>query len=114
MGRAYIVVTVLLASATAWAQQYKADKAGPPPPEIAAGMAQTLEKPGFQISRDGAAYCEIWLRANVPSRAPLNEQNVTLPNVPLGALVGVIRFDAAGSDRRGQPIPAGVYTLRYA
>jgi hypothetical protein len=109
-----VSVTVLLACATAWAQQYKADKAGPLPPGIAAGIAQALEKPGFQISRDGVAYCEIWLRANVPSGAPVHEQNVTLPDFPLGALVGMIRFDAAGSDRRGQTIPAGVYTLRYA
>jgi hypothetical protein len=121
---ALLAVTMLLASASAWAQQYKADKAGPVPPEIASAIAQTLEKPGFQISHDGITYCEIWLRTNIPSGAPVHEQNVapanvtpanvTLANVPLGALLGVIRFPAAGSDRRGQTIPAGVYTLRYA
>jgi hypothetical protein len=135
MGRAHTVtrwnrplpllaITVLLASASALAQQYKADKAGPVPPEIASPIAQTLEKPGFQISRNGVTYCEIWLRTNIPSGAPVHEQNVTpanvspanvtLANVPLGTLLGVIRFPGAGSDRRGQTIPAGVYTLRYA
>ena len=31
-----------------------------------------------------------------------------------GTLIGVIRFPAKGADRRGQVIPAGVYTLRYS
>jgi hypothetical protein len=106
-------VTVLLVSSTVWAQQYKADKAGPPPPELASSIAQALEKPGFRISNGDTMYCELWLRASLPSGAPSNEQSVTLPNVPPGALVGVIRFDAAGADRRGQTIKAGVYTLRY-
>jgi hypothetical protein len=115
MGRALTVtVAVLLVSSTVWAQQYKADKAGPPPPELASSIAQALEKPGFRISNGDAIYCELWLRASLPSGAPSIEQNVTLPNVPVGALVGVIRFDAAGADRRGQTIKAGVYTLRYA
>jgi hypothetical protein len=104
---------LLLVSATVWGQQYKADKAGPPPPEVASGIAQALEKPGFQISSNGAAYCEIWLRGSLPSGAGSAEQNVTLPNVPVGALLGVIRFDATGSDRRGQTLQPGVYTLRY-
>ena len=38
---------------------------------------------------------------------------MTLPNMPMGALLGVIRFDGHGSDRRGQTIQPGVYTLRY-
>jgi hypothetical protein len=104
---------LLLASATVWGQQYKADKAGPPPPEVASGIAQALDKSGFQISAKGAAYCEIWLRVHLPSGAASKEQNVTLPNMPMGALLGVIRFDGNGLDRRGQTIQPGVYTLRY-
>ena len=107
-----------LVSATLWGQQYKADKAGPPPPEVAPGITQALEKSGFQVSSQGGAYCEIWLRASLPPGAVAQGQNaplpnVTLPNIRQGALLGVIRFDAAGSDRRGQTIQEGVYTLRY-
>jgi hypothetical protein len=32
----------------------------------------------------------------------------------VGALVGVIRFDVQGLDRRGQTIQPGVYVLRYS
>jgi hypothetical protein len=104
---------LLLVLVTVWGQEYKADKAGPLPSEVASGIAQALEKSGFQISTSGAAYCEIWLRASLPARAASNEQNVTLPNMPVGMLLGVIRFDVKGSDRKGQAIKPGVYTLRY-
>lgn len=104
---------LLLASVTLWGQQYKADKAGPPPPELAGGIAQALAKNGFQISTNGAAYCDIWLRATLPPPASAKEHNVTLPNIAQGTLLGVIRFEANGSDRRGQTIKPGVYTLRY-
>ena len=126
MGRVLNILTgawpLLLAPATLWGQQYKADQAGPPPPELAPGIVQALNKTGFQISDKGVRYCEIWLRSNVPSgprstepnaTADANLANVTLPKIPLGALLGVVRFDATGSDRRGQSIKAGVYTLRY-
>jgi hypothetical protein len=110
---------LFLVSATVWGQQYKADKGGPPPGELASGIAQALEQPGFQIRNNGAAYCQIWLRASLPGGAAsdhpkVTPPNVTLPNIPQGTLVGVIRFDAEASDRRGQTIQAGVYTLRYA
>jgi hypothetical protein len=100
-----------------WGQHYKADKAGPPPAELAPGIAQALNKSGFQISNNGAAYCELWLRESLPSHPATGQNaappNVTLPNLPQGALLGVIRFDSDGFDRRGQRISPGVYTLRY-
>jgi len=104
---------LLLVSVSAWGQQYKADKAGPLPPEVASGIAQALEKSGFQITSNGEKYCEVWFRAELPGAAASKEPNVTLPNIPVGTLVGVIRFEAQGSDRRGQTIQPGVYLLRY-
>lgn len=105
---------VILASAISWAQQYTADKAGSEPAELAPAIAQALKKPGFQIKKNGSAYCSIWLRSHLPSGPRPEEQNVTLPEIPPGTLVGVIRFDAPAMDRRGQNIPPGLYTLRYA
>ena len=110
----------LLLTAAIWGQQYKADKAGAPPPEIAAGISQALDPKGFQISaQPGSPYCELWLRERVavgpgaPGGSASGEQNVTLAGIPMGTLLGVIRFDSQGSDRRGQTIEPGVYTLRY-
>ncbi|MBZ5611358.1 MAG: hypothetical protein LAP38_24100 [Acidobacteriia bacterium] len=103
----------LLLAPLAMFGQYKADPAGPPPKELAANIAPVLQANGFKISNNGAPYCEIWFRLTQPSGPNSPEQNVTLPAVPFGALLGVIRFDGKGSDRRGQPIQAGLYTLRY-
>jgi hypothetical protein len=108
----------LLGSAALWGQQYKADKAGPPPEDLAPGISQALGKAGFQITADGARYCEIWLRGSAPASAASSEQSaspgaVTMRNIAPGTLLGAIRFDGQGSDRRGQTIQPGVYTLRY-
>ena len=58
---------------------------------------------------------EIWFRADKPAGGKsAGEEAVTLPSVPQGALLAVIRFAGKGSDRRGQNIKPGVYTLRYS
>lgn len=36
-----------------------------------------------------------------------------MPGIPMGAFLGVIRFDGRGADRRGQNLKPGVYILRY-
>jgi hypothetical protein len=94
--------------------QYKAEPAGAPPPEIAAKIAQSLATAGFRITNNGSPYCEIWMRSRLPAGSSSSAQNVTLPGIPIGALLGLIRFDGNGSDRRGQSIRPGLYTLRYA
>jgi hypothetical protein len=102
-------ICFLLLTATALFAQYKAQPAGDPPSEAAA-----LNKTGTKIVADnGSAYVEIWLRSTVPAGPNTGESSVTLPTIPAGALLGLLRFPAKGSDRRGQTIAAGVYTLRY-
>jgi hypothetical protein len=92
--------------------QYKPEPAGAPPAEVAPAIAQVMQKAGTKITNNGAAYCEIWFRTDKPSGPKAAEENITLA-LPQGALLGVIRFTGNGSDRRGQTIKAGVYTLRY-
>ena len=103
----------LVTAALVGAQEYTADRASLPPAELAPAMAQALEQPGFLIRKSGQPYCEIWLRSHPPSGEASREPDVTLPDIPAGALLGVIRYDAAGADRHGQSIRPGVYTLRY-
>lgn len=103
---------VLSFSAAAFAQQYKAEPAGPPPSEVAAPMAAQLQKDGVRITNKGAPYCELWFRTAKPSGGS-KEEGATLTGVPMGAFLGAIRFAGRGSDRRGQTIKSGVYILRY-
>jgi hypothetical protein len=95
--------------------QYKLESAGPPPPGLPAAIGGTLQKDGSKVvAGNGTAFCEVWFRSTVPSGPKTTEDGVTLPTIPQGALLGALQFPARGSDRRGQNIKAGVYTLRYA
>jgi hypothetical protein len=102
-------VTVITAAA-----QYKAEPAGAPPSDLPPGIAQALQKQGTKVTGGSGTVCEIWLVATAPKGPPSAEENVTLPTIPHGSLMGVIRFSGQGSDRRGQVIKPGVYTLRYS
>jgi hypothetical protein len=103
-----------LVATTAVFAQYRAQPAGDLPPETPAPILATLNKLGTKIVADnGSTTVELWLRSTMPSGPNTGESSVTLPTIPPGALLGVLRFPAKGSDRRGQPIAPGVYTLRY-
>ena len=107
------ICSFLLATTVVFAQ-YKAQPAGDPPPEVAAPIATVLNKAGTKITAaGGSATVEIWLRSTAPSGPNTGETSVTLPTIPPGSLLGVLRFPAKGLDRRGQTIAPGVYTLRY-
>lgn len=108
------VFLVLVGFSSAIWGQYSADAAGAPPSELKPAVAQVLDKSGFRISNKGAKYCEVWFRSELPRDAARpREPRVTLPNIQAGTMLGVIRFDAQGLDRRGQTIAPGVYLLRY-
>jgi len=111
MGTAIRTFLPLLLCTAAFGQ-YKAESAGAAPAEVPAAIGAVLQKDGAKITNNGAAYCEIWMRAQKPSGAP-NQEGATLQGIPGGALLGVIRFDGKGADRRGQGLKPGVYTLRY-
>ena len=95
--------------------QYKMEPAGAPPSDLAPALASTLQQQGVKITAPGGAlYCEVWLRTQAPSGAKSTDDAVVLPTIPQGALLGVIRFAGPAQDRRGQPVKAGLYTMRYS
>lgn len=109
-----VVVCACVAAVAAMAQ-YKLERAGAPPTELAPGVREALQKEGVRVvAPDGEAYCEIWLRAKAPKGPKTAELNVSFTEIPHGSLLGAIRFPAQGLDRRGQGIRPGVYTLRLS
>ncbi len=95
--------------------EHKLESAGTPPAEVPAPIAALLQKEGHRIlGDDGKPVLEIWLRNELPSGRTTKEENATFDSIPHGALLGVLRFPVAGTDRRGQSIKAGIYTLRYS
>jgi hypothetical protein len=107
------LLAVSALAATTLLAQYKTESAGAPPAEASAHAA-ALVKDGLKILKDdGSVAMELWLVAAEPTGGAA-EANASLPGVPHGALIGVARFPNRHSDRRGQTIKPGVYTLRYS
>ena len=104
----------LLLAATAVFGQFKVQPAGDPPTEAAAPVLAAMNKAGSKIvANSGSTIVEVWLRSTMPSGPNTGESSVSLPTIPPGAMLGIVRFPAKGSDRRGQTIAPGVYTVRY-
>lgn len=111
--RAFAPVFAAFMFASAASAQYKSTPGLAPSSEIPAAFSSKLA-PGFQIAdASGKPYCEIWFVRTAPSGPKTNDDSVTLQTFPVGSLLGVVRFDGNGSDRRGQQVKPGVYTLRY-
>ncbi|MCS7044077.1 MAG: hypothetical protein N2036_15630 [Bryobacteraceae bacterium] len=107
-----VLLTLFLLAGVAAADTYRTEPAGPPPPEAAA-LAPALAPEGVKVLRpDGNILCEFWFAREVgPEGTP--EQNATW-GIAHGTFLGVVRVHSRWSDRRGQPIRPGVYTLRIS
>lgn len=100
-------------SAGALFGQYKAEPGGAPPDELAGPVKSAMQSQGTKVTGNGVTL-EVWFCSAEPSGPKSSESDVTLPNIPQGALVGAIRVTGNYTDRRGQTIKPGVYTLRYS
>jgi hypothetical protein len=108
-----LIVSVLLTASALFAQ-WKAEPAGAPPPsELNASVVSLLNKDGLKITNGGKEVATVWFRSSLPA-AKNDQPNVTLTNVTQGELLGAVKVDGQWSDRRGQQIKPGVYTLRYS
>lgn len=108
------ILALAALTATGLFAQYSAAPAGAPPTELAAPISALLNKEGIKVTGPSGAFMEIWLVAKPPAGPSSTESAVTLPMIPMGALLGAVRFPGNGADRRAQVIKPGVYTLRYA
>jgi len=92
--------------------QMKVEGAGAPPAEVS-GLAASLGKEGVKVLKDdGSVLCEMWFVTAIPSGGA-TEESASFAGTPTGAFLGVARFPARHSDRRGQTIKPGIYTMRY-
>ncbi len=107
-----LLFTVCVTAVCGFAQ-YKLESAGAPPSEVAPAIRDALQKDGAKITGPNGTACEVWFRTQVPNVAN-SEQNVSFTDIAQGTLLGVIRFSVKSTDRRGQTIQPGVYTLRLS
>ena len=81
-------------------------------PGASDALKKALEPAGSRVSLADGAYCDIWLRAAVPS-GKTDAQGAVYTTLGESALIGVVAFARATTDFRGQPLKPGAYTLRY-
>ncbi len=105
---AVLIIGVLVLSLICTARNGKVETLGPlTDTSVPDAVRQTLDSKGYRV-------CELWLRKNVPAQPKKDSQDVIYTQLAESTFVGVLRFPKTGSDFRGQAIPAGYYTLRYA
>lgn len=106
---------VAAAFATTVSAQYRVESSPTPAPQdLAASIRGDLAANALQVTGASGPLCEIWLKKSVAAApTPDTSLGVNFGQIPQGALVGVVKFDARGGDYRGQPIQPGVYTMRY-
>jgi hypothetical protein len=113
---AVLIIGILALSLVCAAQNGKIETLAPlTDTGVPEGIRQTLDFKGYRVLLDdGTLACELWLRKNVPTQPKKDSADVIYPQLAESALIGVLHFSKVGSDFRGQAIPAGFYTLRYA
>jgi hypothetical protein len=103
----------LLVAISALAQDYKLEPVATAAPGLPAAYASVIQTQGFRVNGASGPWCEVWLAKSLPLGAKPDDAAISF-GIAQGTLLGVIRFPGKGADRRGQVIPAGVYTLRYS
>jgi hypothetical protein len=113
---AFSILAVAVLSLVSAAQSGKIENLGPlTDTSVPDALRQVLDSRGYRVLLDdGSTACELWLRKNVPVQPKKDSQDVIYTQLAESTLVGVLHFPKAGSDFRGEAIPAGFYTLRYA
>jgi hypothetical protein len=94
---------------------YKAEAASiPVPQELSPAIRKEMTDDAIRIIGPDGAFCEIWLRANIPPASTMNrDTGVIFGQLAEGTLIGAIRFEGNASDFHNQSIRPGIYTLRY-
>src|SRR5690242_17570506 len=106
-----LVLAALLAGASFAAAQ-KVEPVGKP--DLPPAIAEALQDHGLRVlDQDQAPLLSLWLARSVPATNK-EVEGASFPRLDVSAFIGSIRFESEGKDFRGQTIPKGSYTLRYA
>jgi hypothetical protein len=107
-------LALLVWSLNARADSYKLEPVATAPDGVSDTLKTLLQPQGYRIVSDqGAVWCEVWIRRELANLNKPASPEAKYPALHLGELVGLMKFNAPGSDYRGQPIQPGTYTMRY-
>jgi len=97
----------------AFGQSYKVETISSAAPGLPGAYASVVDSNGYRVVGSSGPLCEIWFRKSIPMGPKSSDPAIVFPIVQ-GTLIGVIRLPSAGSDRRGQALKPGLYTMRYS
>lgn len=103
-------------SLPARAVDYSVEPLDQPAPsgELSESVAAQLSAKGFTVKKGKRTLCEIWPCKTWPVKADFKRTSSLIYPLEFGELIGVVHFARKAGDFRGQDIPKGTYTLRYA
>jgi hypothetical protein len=98
------------------AQEYQVSKldSSAPADALAAPIAAQLQPAGLKVTKGSETLVEMWLAKEWPIAADAKTGGEVLYPLTPGQFIGVARYPRKAADFRDQPIPAGVYVVRYA
>ena len=85
-----------------------------PSGELSEAVAAQLAPKGFTVKKGKRSLCEIWPCKTWPVKADFKRSSSLIYPLEFGELIGAVHFARKAGDFRGQDIPKGTYTLRYA
>lgn len=114
--RECFIVALCLAGVAATADEGQLTEVKQLPRQVSEPIARALDPTGYQVRKDGAAVCTVWIARDLPGKSDFQPTlNIKYPFMQ-GQFVGVLEVHQKSgyTDFRGQEVPAGIYTLRYA
>ena len=86
-----------------------------PPETLSGAIKETLRLQGHTVAINGTPTATLWFRSELPVRSEAsNELGVSFGNLVESIFVGAVRLDSTWRDYKGNPVEAGLYTMRYA
>jgi len=108
-----VCLAVLLLSSKLPASGPNVERTGPlAAPGASDELKKAVEAKGYRVVLEGGWTAEFWF-AQPLTTAGKESPGALYPELANGEFVAVVNFTNGSSDYRGQPIPAGLYTLRY-
>ncbi len=110
------MLALVAASLTSHAQTGKVETMGSlSDPIVPQPIRQALAAQGYRIVLDDSSpVAEVWFRKSIPPQPKNAGSDAVYDRLPESSFIGVLHFTRDSNDYRGQSVPAGFYTLRYA
>lgn len=86
----------------------------PPPKELDASIAGTLQPKAIQVTDGDKPRLEIWLRKEIPVQSKPTSAEKALEGLKQATLIGAVHVPAETRDYRDDQLAAGIYTMRFA